>query len=119
MRPCNRVERRFKPDPSIFNEAILFFFNRYAVDKLDEEKSFQIDLSLVLCIDNNCETIPVFSKLLVPIPFCNPNGTFSLPGNGTLAGVLEQFGTGASEAAIDLVLSSLGIKVIKHCLTLV
>ena len=87
---------------------------RYAIDKLDEEKSFLVDLSVMVCIDNSCNTVPIVSQLLVPIPFCNPNATFSLPGNGSLAGVLDKLVSEASDNAIDLVFSTLGIKVCCH-----
>ena len=92
----------------MLSAAIIF---RYLIDKLDEEKSFLVDFSLDLCIDDTCEMVPIVSKLLVPIPLCNPNGTFTLPGNGSIAGVLGQLVADSSDAAIDYVLNSLGIKV--------
>ena len=74
-------------------------------------KSFEIDLYLRICIDGICDTISVVSRLLIPIPFCNQDGSFTLPGNGTLAGVLEQFAEDASNTAVDFILETLGIKV--------
>ncbi|XP_072033124.1 uncharacterized protein [Amphiura filiformis] len=79
----------------------------YTVSKLDEEKSFSVDLSVVACIDGNCVENSVVSQLLIPIPLCNPNGT--LPGNGTFAGVFDQFAEDAANNAIELALKSLGI----------
>ena len=62
-----------------------------------------------MCIDNACKKVPIVSQMLIPIPFCNPNGT--LLGNGSFAGVLDYFKEDASIAAVDLVLNSLGVKV--------
>ena len=82
---------------------------RYAVNKLDQER-LQVDFNIGICMDGVCEDIPVLTGLLVPIPFCNTNGTFSLPG-GSLTGFLEHVASGATDAAINLVLETLGIKV--------
>ncbi|XP_072048757.1 uncharacterized protein [Amphiura filiformis] len=82
---------------------------KYKIDKLDAQKSFQIDLSVIVCIDGTCEMIPVVSQLLVPIPFCNTNGTLSLPG-GSINGYLTHLAGDVTDTAIDLVLNTLGIK---------
>ena len=63
----------------------------------------------MICIDGVCEPVSVVSKLQIPIPICNPNGT--LPGNGTLAGVLDQFAMDGANAGLELILISLGIEV--------
>ncbi len=90
---------------------MLYTFDRYSIDKLDTEKSFEVELFVTLCIDDDCDVIPVVSEFLIPIPFCNRNGTLSLPGDGTLAGYVEHSMKDAKAAAVDLVLNSLGIKV--------
>ena len=69
-------------------------------------------MALLVCIDGDCNMISIFTKNRLPFPVCNQNGTLYLAGNGTLSGVLESFTRRASETAIDLVLSSLGIKVL-------
>ena len=86
---------------------------RYTIDKLDQEKSFRVDFIIEICIDNVCEDVPVLTEFLVPIPFCNTNGTYGLPG-GSLSGFLEHIASGTSDAAINLVLETLGIKVKKN-----
>ena len=76
------------------------------------QKVFQIDLSVTLCIDGTCRPIYLLQAAHVPIPVCNENATFSLPGDGTISGYLESLGGQVTDAAVDLVLEHLGLKVI-------
>ena len=77
---------------------------------MDASKQFVMDLSVLVCQDlSECTEVPVASQLLVYIPICNSNGT--LPGNGTLAGVMDYFREDASQTAVDYFLQSLGINV--------
>ncbi len=89
--------------------SISFDSCRYTVGKSDDEKSFIMDVSVEVCIDGSCVEIPVVSQVVIPIPICNPDAT--LPGDGTLNGVLDAFESEASENAIELALKYLGISV--------
>ena len=75
------------------------------------EEFFVLNLSVDLCIDNFCDAITILGDQIVPIPLCNPNGTLTLPGDGTILGYVESLYSEADEAAVDIVLSALGIKV--------
>ena len=95
-------------------EPSISYFNilcRYAINKLNDQKSFSIDFEIDVCIDNTCKTVPIISALVVPIPFCNSNGTQGLPG-GSLESYMEQLATDAEYVAVDVILSTLGVKVI-------
>ena len=75
---------------------------------------FQITLTIELCIDDNCESIPVLNDLNVPIPFCNTDFTnFQLPGDGTIAGFVQHLAGDIGDAGINLVIQKLGISVSK------
>ena len=50
---------------------------------------------------------------MVRIPYCNTNGTLSLPG-GSLDSYLNQLSGTITEGAIDLVLNTLGVKASQH-----
>ncbi|XP_038062441.1 uncharacterized protein LOC119732930 [Patiria miniata] len=82
----------------------------YNVDKLSEQKEFLIDLSVTLCIDGACRPIHLLQAAHVPIPICNPNATFTLPGDGTISGYLDSLAGHVTDAAVDLVLDYLGLK---------
>ena len=84
---------------------------RFNVDKLTEQKEFLIDLAVTLCIDGTCRPINLLQGAHVPIPICNPNATFTLPGDGTIAGYLADLTGEITDAAVDLVLDYLGLKV--------
>ena len=66
---------------------------------------------MTVCIDDICKIHPVVTRLMVPIPLCNPNGTLSLPGNGTLTDFVDQFVDDASTIGIHYILEILGIEV--------
>ncbi|XP_033637723.1 uncharacterized protein LOC117298529 [Asterias rubens] len=82
----------------------------FTVDKLTAQKEFLIDLSVSLCIDGTCTPINLLQGARVPIPICNPNATFSLPGDGSIAGYLDTITGEITNVAVDLVLGSLGLK---------
>ena len=87
---------------------LIFLSSRYTIDKLDEDKSFEIDMYAEVCIDGYCEIVSILSRVLVPIPLCN---TITLPGDGTLQGVLDQLIQDASDAGVNFILETFGIKV--------
>ena len=89
---------------------MIIVFNSFTIDKVNAAKFFEVSASVNICIDGFCETIPVFTQLLIPIPFCNTNGTLALPG-GSVLGYLEQLATDTTEGSVNLVLEALGIKV--------
>ncbi|XP_071798137.1 uncharacterized protein [Asterias amurensis] len=82
----------------------------FTVDKLTAQKEFLIDLFVSLCIDGTCTPINLLQGAHVPIPICNPNATFSLPGDGSIAGYLDTLTGGITDAAVDLVLNKLGLQ---------
>ena len=91
-----------------------FYQYRYRIDKLDQERSFVIDLSVLVCIDGTCIPVQILSQLSIPMPSCNTNGTLALPG-GSIEGYLNQVPVGGiTDVTVDLILNSLGIKVRWH-----
>ena len=59
------------------------FTLRYTIDKLDDEKQFQIDFGASVCPNNGDDCIfdiDIIQDYRVPIPFCNSNFSLSLPG---------------------------------------
>ena len=56
----------------------------YTINKLTEDKVFVLDLALSLCLpDSSCDIAPsidILKGTRVPIPLCNENATFALPG---------------------------------------
>ena len=81
------------------------------IDKLDAEESFRINLDISVCIDSDCSTTPVLQDSLVPIPFCNLNASFQLPGDGSFAGLARELAGNVGELAIQAGLRKLGIEV--------
>ena len=55
----------------------------YTVDKLTADKVFLLDLGLIVCVPNCAEapSIEILRGTRIPIPLCNENATFALPGN--------------------------------------
>ena len=47
----------------------------------------------------------------VPIPLCNANPLFTLPGDGSIEGFVRGLGQDVSQTAIDIVLQELELKV--------
>ena len=55
----------------------------YTVDKLTDDGVFLLDLGLTVCVPD-CDAAPSIDILRgarVPIPLCNENATFTLPGD--------------------------------------
>ncbi len=73
---------------------------------------FSVTLDVELCIDNTCTTTSILDHVWVPIPICNTNAvTFTLPGDGTVAGFIRELGGRIGDSAIDLVLEKNGLNV--------
>ena len=81
------------------------------IEKRDQEKSFVIDFSVLVCIDGTCTQVTILSQLSIPVPSCNTNGTLALPG-GSIENYLNQVHVGGiTDGTIDLILNSMGLKV--------
>jgi hypothetical protein len=52
---------------------------KYIVDKTVDSRDFLFTLEVQLCLDGTCVNVTVINTAKVPIPFCNPNGTFEWP----------------------------------------
>ena len=94
---------------SRFSVLHLHLLFRYNVNKL--AKSFIVSLSLNLWIDGNLRQINLLQGAQIPIPICNSNATFTLPGDGTVDGYLAFLKGMITDEAVDLVLDSLDLKV--------
>ena len=81
---------------------------------MDNIKSFAFDLDLTFCTDGECTDMDVLDGATVPIPFCNPNITFTLPGDGSIIGFAKFVGKGVGDEAIQAVLRKLGLEVIEN-----
>ena len=53
----------------------------------------------------------VLDSVTIPIPFCNPNITLTLPGDGSITGLADVLGNKITEEATQAVLRKLGLKV--------
>ena len=96
---------------TIFTVCVNLFCS-YSVDKLTEMMVFSVTLDVELCIDNACVTTSILDHVWVPIPICNINAvTFTLPGDGTVAGFIKDLGGRIGDSAIDLVLEKYGLNV--------
>ena len=83
----------------------------YSVDILQDVQVLQVNMSTTLCIEGKCDTFDILPDSLIPIPFCDLNGTLALPEDVTIKEYLDQVTSAAADMASDLVLSALGIKV--------
>jgi len=65
---------------SLIEEKIIF--SRYKINKLSDQKKFIVDLEFSICLEKNkCTvTLPLFTRQLMPQPFCDMNMNFSIPG---------------------------------------
>ena len=55
--------------------------------------------------------IDILTDWRVPIPFCNENDTFTLPGDGSIESFARGLGQDFSHMAVDFVLQQLGLQV--------
>ena len=88
-----------------------FLFLRFSVDKLEDIKSFGVDLIFGFCVDGECTNTKLLDSLIIPSPFCNPNISFTLPGRGSIADFVDLISDQISDEAIQAVLRTLGIEV--------
>ena len=87
-------------------------YKRFSIDKRDDQQSFSLDLDFEFCVDNDCKPMEILNGALVPIPLCNPNTTFGLPGGGSIVKFAEFLQGRITDEAIQAVLRRLGIEVI-------
>ena len=80
--------------------------------KLDQQKHFAFYLSFNLTLDDNTEEFPFISGATLPMPDCNEDSVYVLPGDGSIKGFADTLGTNASQTAVELVLRQLEFKVI-------
>ena len=85
------------------------FLYRFMVDRLDQTNEFSVDLSLELFIEGKTTNFMVYSDARIPIPLCNEDATFVLPGDGTVNGFLLAIGGNVASTAIEAVMYHLGI----------
>ena len=85
--------------------------HRFTIDKLDDIQSFALSLDIEFCPDGDCTSMEILDDLIIPIPFCNPNITFSLPGDGSIAGFVEFLKDKITDESVTAVLRKLGLEV--------
>ncbi|XP_072033446.1 LOW QUALITY PROTEIN: uncharacterized protein [Amphiura filiformis] len=82
----------------------------YTIDKLDDIQSFSLDIDFEFCVDDECASMEILDGTIVPIPFCNPNATITLPGNGSIASFAGFLKEQITDEAIQAVLRKLGLE---------
>ena len=95
----------------LYNSFILHF-SRFSVDKLSEQKLFRIDFTFTLTLEEETTVNPILRDFTLPVPICNQDIPFSLPGDGSIQGFVKRVGRNFTQTAVDVVLHQLGVKVI-------
>ena len=95
----------------LLNSSIFLPLSRFSVLKLDDTDEFNFDLDLMLELEGTTTPITIMADTRVPIPLCNDNPLFTLPGDGSIAGFVRGLGQDISQIAIDIVLQELELKV--------
>ena len=87
-------------------------FYRYSIGKSESTEQLSFNLAYRLEME---EEIPVNFNILsdyrVPIPVCNENFTYMLPGDGTIEDFARRIGNNFTQLAVDDVLQQLQIDV--------
>ena len=91
--------------------SFILIFCRYSVDKLDVEKVFVLSLALQIDIEGDVTAITILSDINVPIPGCNEDASFTLPGDGSIQGFVRAVGENFGQAAVQAVFRKLGLEV--------
>ena len=78
---------------------------------------FELNLSFTISVEGEDSNFPILSSTTVPIPVCNEDASFSLPGDGSIGGFVKALGESFAQTAVDEVLKRLGIKVNLSILT--
>ncbi|XP_072033123.1 uncharacterized protein [Amphiura filiformis] len=82
----------------------------FSIDKLDDDKEFLVNLALKLDIEGDITELGILSNTRFPIPLCNTNATFTLPGGGSIDGFVRALGDNVGQAAVAVVLRQLGLE---------
>ena len=70
-----------------------------------------MNLNFQVEIEGVTTTFPILSDIRIPIPICNENAIFVLPGDGSIEDFARIYGDGFSKTAVDVVLQRLGLEV--------
>ena len=79
------------------------------MDRLDQTNEFSVDLSIQLFLEDETTYFMVYTDARIPIPLCNEDATFVLPGDGTVRGFLFAVGENIGSTAKEAVMDHLGI----------
>ncbi len=89
----------------------LLSFYRYSIGKIESTKQFSFNLAYRLEIDEEPVDFNILSDYHVPIPVCNRNSAYMLPGDGTIEDFARRIGTNFTQLALNVVLRQLRIDV--------
>ncbi len=82
---------------------------RFSVSKLDADKVFEVDLSFQLKLDGDITNFNIATDTRVPIPICDPNAAFTLPGDWSITAFVRAVGKNVGQSAVEAVWRNLGI----------
>ena len=68
-----------------------------------------LTLAATLCVDGDCEDLPIFESLSIPLPTCDANVV--LPGDGTVGGFVTALGGKVGAIGVGFIADMLGIGV--------
>ncbi len=69
-----------------------------------------VDLAFSVQVEGSTTYFSMLSDAQLPIPLCDGNTPFILPGDGTIAGFARLYSDGFTTTAVDVVLEQLGLK---------
>ncbi len=78
---------------------------------MDHSNILTVDLAFSVEVEGSTTYFSMLSDAQLPIPLCDENTPFILPGDGTIAGFAQLFSDGFTPTAVDVVLERLGLKV--------
>ena len=89
----------------------LIILNRFSVAVFFDvpPPRLEISLSILICIDGNCEDVPIYDGISITVSPCHEDVQF--PGDGTVAGFLTAIGGSAGGIGINYISNVLGIGV--------
>ncbi|XP_064646638.1 uncharacterized protein LOC135499666 isoform X2 [Lineus longissimus] len=76
---------------------------KYTIDKTADNRDFIFTLKAVLCLDGTClPDVVIINKAMMPIPFCDKDGTFKWPS-------FDRINAGGEKLASALVMNRMGV----------